>query len=95
MSLKAGRRAEQAGDNDAAKEEQPQRDVAAPQREGEAGGEEAVVEPLIGGERRARFGEVRQWCGTSSGRAAAVQANISRPRKPKCSSATRSGQDVG
>ena len=53
------RRAEYAGDDDAAEEEQPQRDVAAPERKGEAGGKEAVVEPLVGGERRGRLGEVR------------------------------------
>ena len=53
------RGAECAGDDDAAEKEQPQRDVAAPKREGETGGEEAVVEPLVGGERGGRFGEVR------------------------------------
>ena len=52
------RRRNCSGDDDAIEEEQPQRDVAAPQRESEAGGEEAVVEPLIGGERRSRLGEV-------------------------------------
>ena len=46
-----------AGDNDAAEKEQPQPDVAAPERQGEAGGEEAVIKPLVGGERRGRSGE--------------------------------------